>query len=95
MLRDLVLLGEIRDTASTRVEAYKRRMGKAYNAQVHQRSFPIGDLVWRRSNVQENIRKLDAKWEGPYQVTEAIRNETYKLKRFDGKEVPDHGTLRI
>ncbi|KAL0352333.1 UNVERIFIED_CONTAM: hypothetical protein Scaly_1622000 [Sesamum calycinum] len=25
----------------------------------------------------------------------AIRNATYRLKRFDGKEVPDHGTLRI
>ncbi|KAK4394082.1 Retrovirus-related Pol polyprotein from transposon opus [Sesamum angolense] len=37
---------------------------------------------------QGNIGKLDAKWEGPYRVIEAIGNATYKLKKPDGKEIP-------
>ncbi|KAL0395968.1 UNVERIFIED_CONTAM: hypothetical protein Scaly_0045200 [Sesamum calycinum] len=48
---NLDLLGEVRDTASIRVEAYKRHMAKAYNARVRQIFFQIGDLIWRRSDV--------------------------------------------
>ncbi|KAL0295511.1 UNVERIFIED_CONTAM: hypothetical protein Sangu_2508200 [Sesamum angustifolium] len=48
---NLDLLGEVRDTASILVEAYKRRMAKTCNARVHQKSFQVGDLVWRRSDV--------------------------------------------
>ncbi|KAK4392686.1 Retrovirus-related Pol polyprotein from transposon opus [Sesamum angolense] len=44
--------------------------------------------VWRRSDVQGNIGKLDAKWEGPYRVIETIGNATYKLEKPDGKEIP-------
>ncbi|KAL0315002.1 UNVERIFIED_CONTAM: hypothetical protein Scaly_2899500 [Sesamum calycinum] len=38
----LDLLGKVRDTVSIRVEAYKRRMAKAYNARVHQKAFKLG-----------------------------------------------------
>ncbi|KAK4403109.1 hypothetical protein Sango_1051600 [Sesamum angolense] len=85
---NLDLLGEVRDTTSVRIEAYKRHMAKAYNARVRPKNFQIGDLVWRRSDVQGNIGKLDAKWEGPYRVIEAIGNATYKLEKPDGKEIP-------
>ncbi|KAL0298791.1 UNVERIFIED_CONTAM: hypothetical protein Sradi_6538900 [Sesamum radiatum] len=85
---NLELLGEVRDTTSIRVEAYKRHMAKAYNARVRQKNFQIGDLLWRRSDVQGNIGKLDAKWEGPYRVIEAVGNATYKLEKADGKEIP-------
>ncbi|KAL0439971.1 UNVERIFIED_CONTAM: hypothetical protein Slati_2480100 [Sesamum latifolium] len=63
-------------------------MAKAYNTRVRPRNFQVGDLVWRRSDVQGNLGKLDAKWEGPYQVAETIGNATYKLKSLDGKEIP-------
>ncbi|KAL0312175.1 UNVERIFIED_CONTAM: hypothetical protein Sradi_5616800 [Sesamum radiatum] len=58
---DLDLLGESRNTASVRAEAYKGRMTKAYNTRVHPRNFQVGDLAWRQSNVLGNLRKLDAK----------------------------------
>ncbi|KAL0319672.1 UNVERIFIED_CONTAM: hypothetical protein Sradi_5228700 [Sesamum radiatum] len=85
---DLELLGEIRNTAGIRTEAYRRYMAKVYNTRVRPRNFQIGDLVWRRSDVQGNIGKLDAKWEGPYRVAEIIGNASYKLKKLDGREVP-------
>ncbi|GJV24635.1 hypothetical protein Tco_1377330 [Tanacetum coccineum] len=32
--------------------------------------------------------KLGPKWEGPYRVTEAYHNGSYKLQTIGGKEVP-------
>ncbi|KAL0366946.1 UNVERIFIED_CONTAM: hypothetical protein Sradi_3584700 [Sesamum radiatum] len=63
-------------------------MAKAYNTRVRPRNFQVGDLVWRHSDVQGNLEKLDAKWEGSYQVAETIGSATYKLKKLDGKEIP-------
>ncbi|KAL0406041.1 UNVERIFIED_CONTAM: hypothetical protein Slati_3918000 [Sesamum latifolium] len=84
---NLDLLGEIRTTASIRTEAYKRRIAKVHNTRVRPRNFQIGDLVWRQSDVQGNLEKLDAKWEGPYQVAETTGNATYRLEKLNGKEV--------
>ncbi|KAL0426874.1 UNVERIFIED_CONTAM: hypothetical protein Slati_2862200 [Sesamum latifolium] len=82
---DLDLLGEVQNNASVRAEMYKRRMAKAYNTRVRPRNFQVGDLVWRRSDVQGNLEKLDAKWEGPYEVAKTIGSATYKLRKLDGK----------
>nr|GFD28848.1 reverse transcriptase domain-containing protein [Tanacetum cinerariifolium] len=32
--------------------------------------------------------KLGSKWEGPYEVTEALRNRAYKLRSMDGTVLP-------
>ncbi|KAL0433887.1 UNVERIFIED_CONTAM: hypothetical protein Slati_2723000 [Sesamum latifolium] len=70
-----------------RTTAYKAMMAKAYNSKVRRRGFQVGDLVLRRANATKNLRKLDAKWEEPYQVFEVIESGTYKLQRIDDKEV--------
>ncbi|GKB76618.1 reverse transcriptase domain-containing protein [Tanacetum coccineum] len=36
----------------------------------------------------ENLGKLGPKWEGPYLVTEAYQNGSYKLETIAGREVP-------
>nr|GFB67890.1 reverse transcriptase domain-containing protein [Tanacetum cinerariifolium] len=36
----------------------------------------------------ENAGKLGPKWEGPYEVTEALGNGAYKLRDIDGRELP-------
>ncbi|GJU88697.1 hypothetical protein Tco_1301120 [Tanacetum coccineum] len=36
----------------------------------------------------EDQGKLGPKWEGPYRVTEAYQNGSYKLQTMGGKEVP-------
>ncbi|KAL0340202.1 UNVERIFIED_CONTAM: hypothetical protein Sradi_4537000 [Sesamum radiatum] len=42
---ELDLLEEVRRTASSRIEAYKGNMAKAYNSRVRARNFQICDLV--------------------------------------------------
>ncbi|KAL0430421.1 UNVERIFIED_CONTAM: hypothetical protein Sradi_0668100 [Sesamum radiatum] len=85
---DLDLIQELRHSANARTTAYKAMMAKAYNSKVRHRGFQVGDLVLRRADATKNLGKLDAKWEGPYQVTEVIGSGTYKLHKMDGKEIP-------
>ncbi|GKE95751.1 hypothetical protein Tco_1580606 [Tanacetum coccineum] len=68
----------------------KRQMEKYYNNKVRNTSFKPGDLVYRRNEASrvEDTGKLGPKWEGPYEVTQALGKGSYKLKDRNGKEVP-------
>ncbi|GKB33347.1 reverse transcriptase domain-containing protein [Tanacetum coccineum] len=48
------------------------------------------DLVYRNNDASraEDTRKLGPKWEGPYEVTEALGKGAYKLRDRDGKQLP-------
>ncbi|GJU05966.1 reverse transcriptase domain-containing protein [Tanacetum coccineum] len=41
----------------------------------------------------EDTRKLGPKWEGPYEVTEALRKGAYKLRGHDERQLPWTGML--
>ncbi|GJY07290.1 hypothetical protein Tco_0374344 [Tanacetum coccineum] len=47
------------------------------------------DLVYRNNeaNRAEDTGKLRPKWEGPYEVTEALGKGSYRLKDRNGKEL--------
>ncbi|GKA60893.1 reverse transcriptase domain-containing protein [Tanacetum coccineum] len=47
-------------------------------------------LVYRNNDASrtEDTGKLGPKWEGPHEVTEALRNGAYKLRDRDGKQLP-------
>ncbi|GKE81942.1 reverse transcriptase domain-containing protein [Tanacetum coccineum] len=38
--------------------------------------------------IQEDTGKLGPKWEGPYEVTEALGKGAYKMRDMDGRELP-------
>ncbi|GJS82909.1 reverse transcriptase domain-containing protein [Tanacetum coccineum] len=48
------------------------------------------DLVYRNNDASraEDTGKLGPKWEGPYEVTEALGKGAYKLRDRDGKHLP-------
>nr|GEW27481.1 reverse transcriptase domain-containing protein [Tanacetum cinerariifolium] len=62
------------------------QMMKYYNARVRGVAFKPGDFVYRSNDVSHAVAggKLRPKWEGPYEVTEALSNEAYKLRSTDG-----------
>ncbi|GJW19473.1 hypothetical protein Tco_0659752 [Tanacetum coccineum] len=41
-----------------------------------------------KANHAEDTGKLGPKWEGPYEVTEALGKGAYKLRDMDGRELP-------
>ncbi|GJS79597.1 reverse transcriptase domain-containing protein [Tanacetum coccineum] len=87
---NLDLLEERREEAAIREAKSKARMEKYYNSKVKNTSFKLGDLVYRNNDASrtEDTGKLGPKWEGPYEVTEALGKGAYKLRDRDGKQLP-------
>ncbi|GKE10713.1 reverse transcriptase domain-containing protein [Tanacetum coccineum] len=86
---NLDLLEERREEAAIREAKSKAKMEKYYNAKVRNTSFKPGDLVYRNNDASraEDTWKLGPKWEGPYEVTEALGKGAYKLKDLDEKQL--------
>nr|GEZ01053.1 reverse transcriptase domain-containing protein [Tanacetum cinerariifolium] len=78
----LDLLEEKREQAAIQQARNKAKMEGYYNARVRSTSFCPGDFVYRNNEAShaEDGGKLRPKWEGPYEVTEALGKGAYKLK---------------
>nr|GEZ47503.1 reverse transcriptase domain-containing protein [Tanacetum cinerariifolium] len=72
---NLDLLEEKREQAAIRKAKCKAKMEKYYNFKVQSASFEPGDLVYRKNDASraEDTWKLGPKYEGPYEVTKALR----------------------
>ncbi|GJW61993.1 reverse transcriptase domain-containing protein [Tanacetum coccineum] len=82
LLLNLDILEEKRERAAVREARSKARMEKYYNAKARNASFRLGDFVYRSneaSHAKDN-GKLGLKWEGPYEVIEALVKGAYKLR---------------
>ncbi|GKF34643.1 hypothetical protein Tco_0107843, partial [Tanacetum coccineum] len=71
------MLEEKQEKAAIREVKSKAKMEKYYNAKIHNTTFKPGDFVYR-SNEASHVKegeKLGPKWEGPYEVVEALGRE--------------------
>nr|GEU98999.1 reverse transcriptase domain-containing protein [Tanacetum cinerariifolium] len=86
---NLDLLEERREPAVCEARA-KSKMMKYYNARVRGVAFKPSDFVYRSNDASHAIAggKLGPKWEGHYEVTEALGNGAYKLRSTDGTVLP-------
>nr|GEV00589.1 reverse transcriptase domain-containing protein [Tanacetum cinerariifolium] len=75
---NLDLLAKRREEVAICEARSKAKMEKYYNSKVRNTSFKLGDLVYRNNDASraKDIRKLGPKWEGPYEVTEALGKGT-------------------
>ncbi|GJZ42843.1 hypothetical protein Tco_0590098 [Tanacetum coccineum] len=71
-------------------------MEKYYNSKVCSTTFRPGDLVYRSNEASraEEVGKLGPKWEGPYEVTEALGKGAYKLRDRDGNQLSRTWNIR-
>nr|GEW97779.1 reverse transcriptase domain-containing protein [Tanacetum cinerariifolium] len=92
----LDLLEEKREQDAIQEAWSKARMEGYYNARVRSISFRPGDLVYRNNEAShmEGGGKIGLKWEGPYEVTEALGKGAYKLKYRNGLTLPRTGNIR-
>ncbi|GJU53690.1 reverse transcriptase domain-containing protein [Tanacetum coccineum] len=83
---NLDLLEEWRERAAIREVRAKLKMTKYYNARVRGVTFRPGDFVYRSNKASHAMDggKLSPKWKGPYEVTEALEDEAYRLRSMDG-----------
>nr|GEY24832.1 reverse transcriptase domain-containing protein [Tanacetum cinerariifolium] len=87
---NLDLLEERRECAAICEANAKVKMTKYYNTQVRDVTFRPGDFVYRSNEASHALEggKLGLKWEGPYEVTEALRDGAYMLRSRDGAVLP-------
>nr|GEV44577.1 reverse transcriptase domain-containing protein [Tanacetum cinerariifolium] len=82
LLLNLYILEERREKAAIREAKNKAKMENYYNAKVRITSFRPGDFVYRNNEAShaKEGRKLGPKWEGLYEVVEALGKGAYKLR---------------
>nr|GEW35881.1 gypsy retrotransposon integrase-like protein 1 [Tanacetum cinerariifolium] len=87
---NLDLLEERRELAAMSEARSKSKMMKYYNSRVRGVAFKPGDFVYRSNNASHAVAggKLGPKWEGPYEVTDALGNGAYKLWSTDRTMLP-------
>nr|GEY52439.1 protein NYNRIN-like [Tanacetum cinerariifolium] len=87
---NLDLLEERRELAAMSEAKSKSKMMKYYNSRVHGVAFKPEDFVYRSNDASHTVAggKLGPKWEGPYEVTDALGNGAYKLRSTDGTILP-------
>nr|GEU37454.1 reverse transcriptase domain-containing protein [Tanacetum cinerariifolium] len=87
---NLDLLEEHREHAVICEAKAKSRMTKYYNARVRDVTFKPSGFVYCSNDASHAVAggKLGPKWEGPYEVTEALGNGAYKLRSMDGTILP-------
>nr|GFA28345.1 reverse transcriptase domain-containing protein [Tanacetum cinerariifolium] len=75
---------------TTVVDVSKSKMMKYYNSRVRGVAFKPGDFVFRSNDASHAVAggKLGPKWDGPYEVTDALGNGAYKLRSTDGMMLP-------
>jgi len=92
---NLDLIDEAREETKIKAEAVKRRVERQYNSKVKIRQFQVGDLVMRKAHPYEIENKLSPKWTGPFRVTKAKGNGSYKLETLEGGPIPLVETRQI
>ncbi|GJX16999.1 reverse transcriptase domain-containing protein [Tanacetum coccineum] len=93
---NLDLLEEKREQAAICEARSKAKMENYYNSRVRNTSFKSGDPVYRSNDAihTKDGGKLGPKWEGPYEVTEALGKRAYKLRDRNGKILPRTWNVR-
>nr|GFA47645.1 reverse transcriptase domain-containing protein [Tanacetum cinerariifolium] len=83
---NLDLMEEKREKQQYMKQKSKAKMKKYYNDRVRNTSFRPRDLVYRSNEAShaKDEGKLGPKWEGPYEVTEALDKRAYKLRDRNG-----------
>ncbi|XP_071704547.1 uncharacterized protein [Rutidosis leptorrhynchoides] len=81
---------ERREVALIREVAYKKTIEKYYNKRVKPSVYKVGNYVLRLNSTSkvEYEGKMGPTWEGPYIISEAFGNGSYKLETTKGKQIP-------
>ena len=68
------------------------RVAKAYNKRVREKSFQIGDLVWKTilplGTKNNKFGKWSPSWEGPYSIVEIVPRNSYFVQSLQGEKLP-------
>jgi hypothetical protein len=66
---------------------YLEGIRRYHDRNVKERSFNVGDLVLRRIQNTEGLRKLSPPWEGPFTVAKVTGLGSYRLQTLEGEDI--------
>jgi hypothetical protein len=85
-------VSEERLKALREIEKEKLRVAKAYNKKVKEKSFQIGDLVWKTilpiGTKDRKFGKWSPSWEGPYRIVQIVPGNSYFVQSLQGEKLP-------
>jgi hypothetical protein len=74
------------------IERDKLRVARAYNKKVKEKSFQVGDLIWKTilpiGSKSNKFRKWTPNWEGTYRIEEVIPKNSYMVQSVQGTSLP-------
>jgi hypothetical protein len=74
------------------IERDKLRVARAYNKRVKEKSFYVGDLVWKTilpiGSKNNKFGKWSPNWEGPYRIEEVIPRNSYIVWSIQATSLP-------
>jgi hypothetical protein len=92
MLDRLDEVSDERVKALGEIERDKLRVAKAYNKRVKEKSFQVGDLVWKTimpiGSRNSKFGKWSPNWEGLYRIQEVILGNSYMVQIIQGTLLP-------
>jgi hypothetical protein len=73
------------------IEKEKIRAAKAYNKKVTEKTFQVGELVWKTilplGTRSSKFGKWSPSWEGPYRVIGIAPGNTYFVETLEGRKL--------
>jgi hypothetical protein len=74
------------------IEKEKVKIAKAYNKRVAEKSFQVGDLVWKMilplGTRSGKFDKWSLSWEGPFRVIRVVPGNAYFMEDLEGRSLP-------
>jgi hypothetical protein len=91
MLTRIDEIPESRFRALQEIEKEKIRVAKAYNKKVTEKTFQVGELVWKTilplGTRSSKFGKWSPSWEGPYRVIGIEPGNTYFVETLEGRKL--------
>jgi hypothetical protein len=86
---DLTRLEELREAVVIQTANHQQAMKRYHMRNVCSCSFQVGDFVLQKIQMTKDRHKLSPICEGPFEVVEMTRPDSYRVQQEDGSEVPN------
>jgi hypothetical protein len=74
------------------IEKEKLKVAKAYNKNVRENLFHVGELMWKTilplGNRDTKFGKWSPSWEGPHKVVRIVTGNAYFVETLEGRSLP-------
>jgi hypothetical protein len=92
------MFNRINEASDERIKAFqeierdKFSIDRSYNKKVKEKSFQVGDFVWKKilpiGSKSNKFRKWSSNWEGPYRIEKVIPRNSYMVRGMQGTSLP-------